>query len=166
MILAGGILAFLVSPLAAQVMPGEPPPSGYARARSGVSVPPQGGREAIHSYLCMQRRIAALRARMETRKEAAQALRRRLAVLDARLRREHPRVAVNNPRSVGHYKALLERRDALEEHSWRPAVMAARQATFRYNAAVHAYNARYASRPFDAARVAQVRATLSCRPLR
>jgi hypothetical protein len=165
-VLAGGVLAVLAGPLSAQVMPGEPPPGSPPPPGAPAFVPPAGEGEAIHSYLCMQRRIGALRAQMLEKTQALDGLRRRLAALNAELERAHRHVDVNNPQSVARYKALLERRDTLAEHSWRPAVIAARQATFRYNAAVRAYNARYANRPYDAVLVAQIRANLSCGPAR
>ncbi len=158
-VVAGAALAFFSSPLSAQVLPGEPAPVGAP----GMP-PPAAEGAAIHSYLCMQREIAFLRARMVARRQALAALKGRLAALEQRLARERRRIDVNNPQQVARYKALLERRDALAEHGLKPAVAAARRATLRYNAVVGAYNARYANRPFDSVLVEQIRATLSCGP--
>jgi hypothetical protein len=68
---------------------------------------------------------------------------------------------VNDPDSVSHFKALLERRDAAYGQIG-PAQSVAAAAVARYNATVDEHNRRCAGHPFNSALVAEVRADLSC----
>lgn len=119
----------------------------------------------ITACLCLQQAIATLSADMSAKTQALDAIRRQLADLDARLVSERPRVEVNNPASVGHYKALLEQRDAAYRQSLGPVVPDADQAVARYNARVNDYNTRCANRPFNSEAMAQIQAHLSCPPV-
>jgi multidrug resistance efflux pump len=122
-------------------------------------------RTAIAQCLCLQQAVATLSADMSAKTQALDAVRRELANLDAQLVSERPKVEVNNPESVGRYKALLERRDAVYRQSVGPVVGDADQAVGRYNAHVNEYNARCANHPFDSSVMAQVQATLACPPI-
>ena len=92
------------------------------------------------------------------------AVRQHLADLDAQLAQARP-YDVNNPDSVGRYKALLQQRDAAYQQSLGPVVTGAEQATARYNSHVAQYNAQCASHLFNADVMAQLQSHLSCPPL-
>jgi hypothetical protein len=119
----------------------------------------------ISACLCLQQAVATLSAEMNTKTQALNAVQSELADLDAQLARERPAVNVNNPDSVGRYKALLERRDAAYHQSIGPVHADATQAVAYYNTRVNEYNAQCANRPFNSAVVAQVQAHLTCPPL-
>jgi TolA-binding protein len=119
----------------------------------------------ITTCLCMQQGVATLSADMSAKTQTLAAMRQHLADLDSQLARARPNVDVNNPDSVGRYKALLEQRDAAYQQSIGPVVTAADQATARYNAHANQYNGSCASRMFDSQAMAQIQAHLSCPPL-
>jgi hypothetical protein len=116
----------------------------------------------IGACMCLQQAVAALSSEMNAKTQALDAVNRQLTDLDAQLARERPAVNVNDPDSVAHYKALLERRDASYRQSIGPVHADATQVTGRYNARVDEYNARCANRPFSSALVAQVQTHLAC----
>ena len=119
----------------------------------------------INACLCLQQAVATLSADMSGKTQTLDAVRRELANLDAQLVSDRPRVEVNNPDSVGRYKALLEHRDDVYRQSVGSVVTDADQAVARYNARVNEYNARCANHPFNSQMMAEVQAHLSCPPL-
>ncbi len=119
-------------------------------------------RAEIAACLCLQQAVATLSADMSAKTQALDTVRKELAGLDAQLVSERPRVEVNNPNSVGRYKALLEHRDDVYRQSTGSVVTDADQAVARYNARVNEYNSRCANHPFNSQVMAQVQATLSC----
>jgi hypothetical protein len=149
----GLLLLFGAAAAEAQAPPYPPGPPGAA--------PPDEAAQ-IAGCLCEERQIAALSAEVQAKKNSLDELQRRLADLDAELARARPQVDVNNPDSVERYKALLERRDRVFQRSTGPIVADTTAAVNRYNAQVNAYNQRCAHQLFDAALMAQIRATLSC----
>jgi hypothetical protein len=125
------------------------------------------GEEAeVAACLCLQQAVAVLGGETKTKNDALDAARHELAELDRQLAEERPHVDVNNPQSVGRYKALLERRDAAHRRSLGPVVADARDSAARYNARVDEYNTRCANRPHPQPVVNRVQATLTCPPLR
>lgn len=116
----------------------------------------------IHECLCQQKSISTLSKEMSAKQQALDAVRHRLAALDAQLNRDYPKVAVNDPASVQHYKALLARRDATYQRSIGPVYSDAAAASARYNAAVKRYNENCAGQKFDAELMAKARANLTC----
>ena len=135
--------------------------TGAATARAQMSSDPA----EITACLCMQQGVATLSSDMSAKTQALAAVRQHLADLDARLAQARPNVDVNNPDSVGRYKALLQQRDAAYQQSLGPVVTDAEQATARYNSHVAQYNAQCASHQFNADVMAQIQAHLSCPPL-
>jgi hypothetical protein len=148
-----GMLALLAAPAGAQAPPYPPPPPGPAAEASQVA-----------ACLCERQQIAALGATMDEKKRALEQIRQQLADLDAQLERARPTVDVNNPASVESYKALLERHDRAYQRSVGPIVADTVAAVNRYNERVNTYNQGCAHQLFDAAIMAQVRATLVCPP--
>jgi len=136
---------------------------GANTARAQVPVP--AAPAEITACLCQQQGVAALSSDMSAKTQALAAIRQHLADLDSQLARARPNVDVNNPDSVGRYKALLERRDAAYRQSVGPVVADADQATSRYNALVNDYNGHCANRLFDSVMMTQIQAHLSCPPL-
>jgi hypothetical protein len=119
----------------------------------------------INTCLCLQQAVATLSRDMAAKTQMLDTVQRELAELDAQLARERATVNVNNPDSVAHYKALLERRDAAYRRSIGPVHGDATQAVTRHNARVNEYNSRCANRPFNSALVSQIQANLMCPPL-
>jgi hypothetical protein len=135
--------------------------TGAATVRAQMSSDPA----EITTCLCMQQGVATLSSDMSTKTQALAAVRQHLADLDAQLAQARPNVDVNNPDSVGRYKALLQQRDAAYQQSLGPVVTDAEQSTARYNSHVAQYNAQCASHQFNADVMAQIQAHLSCPPL-
>jgi hypothetical protein len=135
--------------------------TGAIKARAQMSSDPA----EITTCLCMQQGVAALSSDMSAKTQALAAVRQHLADLDAQLAQARPNVEVNNPDSVGRYKALLQQRDAAYQQSLGPVVANAEQATARYNSHVAQYNSQCASRQFNADVMGQIQAHLSCPPL-
>jgi len=135
----------------------------YASSQAPAQIPSEPA--DINACLCLEQASGALAAEKDAKAQTLVTVDRQLADLDAQLAAERPRVDVNNPTSVSRYKALLVRRDAAYGQI-SPAQSVAAQAVARYNASVDEYNRRCAGRPFNADLVAQIRARLSCPPLR
>jgi hypothetical protein len=156
-----GIVALFAAPAGAQAPPPYPPaPPGPM----GAMPPPGPAAEAAQAAVCLceRQRIAALGATMDEKKHALEQIRQELADLDQQLARARPTVDVNNPASVESYKALLERHDRAYQRSVGPIVADTVDAVNRYNERVNVYNQGCAHQLFDAAVMAQVRATLVC----
>ena len=133
-----------------------------AGAQPAPAPPPPGEAGQIQGCLCEQQEIGGLRTVMDQKKQSLDAIRRELSDLDAQLVSERPRVDVNDPNSVERYKALLARHDAAYQRSIGPVVGDAVDAVNRYNQRVAHYNENCGHQLFDAAVMAQVRATLTC----
>ena len=133
-----------------------PPPPG--------PLPPEPAE--ISACLCLQQAVATLSAEMNQRTQALDAVGRQLSELDAQLAQARANLNVNDPNAVARYKGVLEQRDAAYRQSIGPVHADATQATARYNERVNEYNARCANRPFNSALVADIRAHLSCPPIR
>jgi hypothetical protein len=127
-----------------------------------ASRPAAAQSDPIAACLCLEQRVATTRQSMSDRNQALAAAQQRLSELNAELVREKPGVDVNNPGSVGRYKALLEQRDAAYRQSIGPIVSEANRAVLDYNAVVGQYNAACANHPFNSWMVDAVRAHLSC----
>jgi len=135
--------------------------AGAGAARAQMSSDPA----EITSCLCMQQGVATLSADMSAKTQALASVRQHLADLDSQLAHARPNVDVNNPDSVGRYKALLEQRDGAYQQSIGPVVTDADQATGRYNAHANEYDQHCANRQFNSEIMAQIQAHLSCPPL-
>lgn len=130
--------------------------AGAARAQSALEAP------EIHDCLCMERSISTLSHQMTAKQQALDAVRHRLAALDAQLQREYPKVQVNDSASVQHYKVLLARRDAVYQRSMGAVYSEAAEAAARYNARVKEYNERCAGQQFNSELMEEAKANLSC----
>jgi hypothetical protein len=116
----------------------------------------------INACLCLERQVETTSQSMNDRTQALAAIRQHLADLNAELARERPLVDVNNPGSVDHYKALLDRRDAAYRESVGPVVSEANRAVARYNALANQYDGQCAGHPFDSAVMQEMQAHLAC----
>ena len=121
---------------------------------------PWGEPAQVQACLCEQQEIGRLRAAMDRKKQALDAIQRRFSDLDAQLNTERPNVNVNDPGSVASYKALLERRDAADQRTsnTNEAIATVQQ----YNARVADYNKRCGNRALDPRLVEWAQATLVC----
>ena len=151
--LAFGLAVLLTATGASAQVP--PPP---------VPLPPEPAE--IAACLCLQQAVATLSAEMNQKTQALDAVSRQLSDLDAQLAQARANLNVNDPNAVARYKGVLEQRDAAYRQSIGPVHADATQATARYNERVNEYNARCANRPFNSALVADIRAHLSCPPIR
>ena len=151
--LAFGLAVLLTATGASAQVP--PPP---------VPLPPEPAE--IAACLCLQQAVATLSAEMNQKTQALDAVGRQLSELDAQLAQARANLNVNDPNAVARYKGVLEQRDAAYRQSIGPVHADATQATARYNERVNEYNARCANRPFNSALVADIRAHLSCPPIR
>jgi len=151
--LAFGLAVLLTATGASAQVP--PPP---------VPLPPEPAE--IAACLCLQQAVATLSAEMNQKTQALDAVSRQLSDLDAQLAQARANLNVNDPNAVARYKGVLEQRDAAYRQSIGPVHADATQATARYNERVNQYNARCANRPFNSALVADIRAHLSCPPIR
>jgi hypothetical protein len=124
--------------------------------------PPPGEVERMRACLCLKRAMQATRETMEARNRALSEIQQNLADLEAQLARARTQVDPNNPQSVAHYKALLDRRDAAFERSTGPAVTDAQHAVAQFDATVNQYNEQCANRPYYPALDAQLETNLSC----
>jgi hypothetical protein len=134
---------------------------GLAMSGAAHAQPPSEAAE-INRCLCMQQQISRLSAEMSAEMAALRRTDRRLADLNAQLRRERPVLHVNNPAAVEHFKVLLEERDATWKDAVGPVWTAANDAVALYNARVREYNDSCAHRLFDSVLMRQIRATLTC----
>jgi hypothetical protein len=128
--------------------------------------PPPAEAERMHACVCLEQAMQATRATMTAKTHALAAVRANLADLDAQVERAREQVNVNDPQSIARFKALLERRDAVSQRATGPIVRDAQTSVARYNAEVARYNEECANRPYDPALEAQIRANLSCPPIR
>jgi len=151
--LAFGLAVLLTATGASAQVP--PPP---------VPLPPEPAE--IAACLCLQQAVATLSAEMNQKTQALDAVSRQLSDLDAQLAQARANLNVNDPNAVARYKGVLEQRDAAYRQSIGHVHADATQATARYNERVNEYNARCANRPFNSALVADIRAHLSCPPIR
>jgi hypothetical protein len=118
----------------------------------------------INACLCLERAVEATSQSMNDKTQALAAARQNLADLNAELTQARPLVNVNDPSSVDHYKALLERRDAAYRESIGPVVSEADRAVARYNALANQYDSQCANHPFNSEIVQEMQAHLSCPP--
>jgi hypothetical protein len=120
----------------------------------------------MHACICLKEAMQAMQSTMTAKTRALDEVRRELAQLDAQLAQDRPRVDPNDPQSVARYKALLERRDAVFRRSTGPIVTDAQSSVASYNRTVARYNESCGNRPFYPALEAEMRANLSCPPVR
>jgi hypothetical protein len=118
----------------------------------------------INACVCLRLAAGALAADRDAKSQTLAAASQQLADLNAQLASARSGIDVNNPESVGRYKALLERRDAAYRQI-DPAQGDAAAAVARYNASVGEYNQRCAGRPFNADLASQIQAHPNCPPL-
>ena len=154
-VLWAGVAAIVAAVPAAAQAPGypvPPPPAVYASPEAA---------EIAHC-LCLDREVATLRADMDSKQRAYDAVRDELARLDSQLQRARAGMNVDDPQSVARFRQLLEQRDTAFKRQTGLVTGDLSSATQAYNARVNEYNSRCANRPRNPAVLNQVQATLTC----